>query len=431
MTTCSRRFEAREGPQTIDIEMRPGPALVGVVKRPDGSALSGANVFVSATACPATIQDGKLSSTFSSPEIAGRTGPDGRFELPMPLEPYVVGVLHDFGGAEISAANLASHRQIVVQPWARVEGVVQAPRPETDSDVKEDVTLTVNQPEDVCRLLEPSNMPCIEWRYSADLTSSRRFVFERVLPGRAEIESSAAISVRVAGKTVSTVAGWFCVAGESTSGWRVQKFPTLPGKTAHIEFANRGRPVAGRVVLPAGGWKKEMPVGGWGLLVFQRPLVPLPPEIAKQPAKARKQWEKQWFESEAGLAADRAAQDRPFVVAADGRFETDGAAPGVYKLAVELHRAGKAADEPGDEVAWLVQEVTIPADAADKPFDLGNYTATAYNLVRGDVGTNFQFQAANGRWHRLSEYRGKKVVLRFTIDGPQWMIVALAWMPLG
>ena len=124
VTALSRRFGTGEGSRTIDIELLPGPAVAGVVKRPDGTPLAGAKVFVSTASSPATIENGELSSVWSPPEIVERTTADGRFALPMPLEPYVVGVLHDFGGAEISAKDLKSRGEIVVQPWARVVGVV-------------------------------------------------------------------------------------------------------------------------------------------------------------------------------------------------------------------------------------------------------------------------------------------------------------------
>ena len=413
----SRKLITREGTQTMDIELLPGPSVAGVVRRPDGTPVAGAKVFVSTASDPVRIQDGSLSSSISPPDIVESTGADGRFELPMPLEPYIVGVVHDFGGAEIAAQDLESRDEIVLQPWARVEGVVQGPPHKEDSDGKENISLKINEIEGVCRLFGPtSKTPYIEWTYSYDLTSSRRFIFNRVLPGRAEIAASASVSISFAGDRESCSFFWYTAAGESATVWRDQKFTTMPGQTSRVEFANKGRPVTGCVVPPSGKSRKGAVVGGYGLLVFQRPLVPVPPEIAKQAIDVRKAWEKRWLESEAGLAADRAAQDRSFEVAADGCFKTDSVAPGVYKLAVEFYNAGKKADETGDEIAWMVQEVTVPAVAGDKPFDLGKYAAKATMLFRGDTAPDFEFQTADGRSHHLSEYRGKKVILNFSSE---------------
>jgi peroxiredoxin len=166
--------------------------------------------------------------------------------------------------------------------------------------------------------------------------------------------------------------------------------------------------------MPSNATRKIATTGGCGVLVFQRPIVPVPAEIAKQSVDVRKQWEKRWLESEAGQAADRAAQDHSFSVAADGAFKTEGVAPGVYKLAVEFFRVREKSLEIDHDIAWFVQEVTIPAGAKDKPLDLGKYTATAANLLRGDMAPDFGFQTADGRTHRLSEYRGKKVIVEFT-----------------
>ena len=90
--------------------------------------------------------------------------------------------------------------------------------------------------------------------------------------------------------------------------------------------------------------------------------------------------------------------------------------PGVYRLAIDFHEAGQKPDEPGDRIAWLVQEVTVPETAAkgDKPLELGKFTANVANLFRGDAAPDFEFKTADGRSHRLSDYRGKTVVLRFT-----------------
>jgi protocatechuate 3,4-dioxygenase beta subunit len=398
VTAMSRKFETREGSQTINIEMLPGPSVAGVVKRPDGTPVAGATVFLSTPSNTAMMDDGDLSKVFSPPCIQDRTGPDGRFELPMPLEPYVVGVVHDSGGAEIASHDLESRGLIVLQPWARVEGVVQGPS-DPGPDNKETVRLDVNRVEDAGSLFTIGKVPGIDWSYSCDLASSRRFVFKRVLPGHAEME-----------------AGWgLCVvAGQSASPWRKQNFTTVPGQTSRVAFARSGRPVTGNVAMPTGGSRKLATVGGAGLLIFQRPLVPVPPEIAKQPADVRKKWEQQWLKSDAGIAADRLAQNHSFEVAANGTFKADDVAPGVYKLAVNLRRAADAPDEIGDEIAWLVQEVTIPAGATDRPLDLGKYTATAANLLRGDIAPDFEFQTADGRKHRLSEYRGKRVIVTFT-----------------
>ncbi|MDY0166140.1 MAG: hypothetical protein RBS80_06325 [Thermoguttaceae bacterium] len=352
---------------------------------------------------PVTIRDGRLPKWLSPPTVVDATRADGRFELPKPLEPYVVGVVHDSGGAEIAADVLESRGEIVLQPWARVEGEFQGPPDESLSpDGEERIRLGINCAEDADSD-KPSERPHIDWSCTCDVTSSRRFVFERVLPGRAEAEVFSS--------------DLLFIAGEVAPVWRTQKFTAVAGQTSHIVFGLTGRTVTGHVALPAGSAREFAPAVGYGLIAFQRPLVPVPPEIAGQPAEAREAWERQWLESEAGMAADRAAQNHWFRIDADGSFKMDSVASGVYRLAVELRRAGETPDEPGEEIAWLVEEVTLPDAVCDGPFDLGTFTVNVASLFCGDAAPDFEFQTADGRTHRLSEYRGRKVVLCF---GDEW-----------
>ncbi|MDZ7617416.1 MAG: redoxin domain-containing protein [Patescibacteria group bacterium] len=48
---------------------------------------------------------------------------------------------------------------------------------------------------------------------------------------------------------------------------------------------------------------------------------------------------------------------------------------------------------------------------------MDTFTVNVASLFRGDAAPDFEFQTADGRTHRLSEYRGRKVVLRF---GDKW-----------
>ena len=153
-------------------------------------------------------------------------------------------------------------------------------------------------------------------------------------------------------------------------------------------------------------------------MLFQRPLIPAAKGDAAKSPQARKIWAKQWLESEAGRAADRAGQNHAYVMAADGVFKADNVAPGVYKLAIELYEGdfNPAEGSGGDAVGWLLQETTIPAAGAlrDKPLDLGRLTVERARLFRGDAAPDFAFKTADGRTHRLSEYRGRNVALDFT-----------------
>ncbi len=293
VTQLSRQFKTQEGSRTLDIELPPGKAVSGVVKRPDGSPVAGAKVFAATASNPWTVNDGRVDEGVSVPLVCVRTAADGRFRLPMPLEPYVVGVVHELGGAEITASELGARGEIVLRPWARVEGVIQGPR-DPDAEGKQTVYLNVggNTPSGAN---QQDKRPWIDWSCSTDPDQSGRFAFERVLPGRREVHpSSFRFSV---------------VDQECVDDWRPQVCEAVAGHTARIQFARKGRPVTGHAALPARGSRKVAVAGGDGCLLFQRPLIPPAGGAGREPADARKEWEKQWLESEAGKAADRAGQN--------------------------------------------------------------------------------------------------------------------------
>ncbi|MCE5268161.1 MAG: carboxypeptidase regulatory-like domain-containing protein [Planctomycetaceae bacterium] len=409
----SPKFIVHDSAQTRDIELQPGRAVAGVVKRPDGSPVSGAKVFVSTATEQWTVEGGHAEKSigtlyFPSLAMCQRTDADGRFSLPRPSEPYVVGVVDDWGAAEITAEELDAHEQVVLQPWGRVEGRFERPH-DPDSNGKTTVQLYNADSSG-----QDDKRPSIDWRYSATLESDGRFAFEHVRPQRWAVGASPSSPVEQVGRFIFA-SEFNSIAGESFCDWRSLSVDVTPGKTARIEFARRGRPVHGRATLAAAGSREIAVARGNGCLIFQRPLVPVTEESAKLTPDARKKWERQWLESEAGRAADRAGQNHTFTVDAKGNFDAENVAPGVYKLAIELYGPDGKRNERPEEAGQLVQEVVVPADKpAKKPFELGAFAVAPNRLFRGDLAPDFAFKTADGRTHRLAEFRGKRVAILFT-----------------
>lgn len=397
----SPQFEVREGSRTLDFQLVPGKAVSGVVKRPDGSPAAFARVLVATASEPCSVFNGHtLEGVF--------TGADGRFHLPRPLEPYIVGVVHPFGGAEIAAKSLDEQGEIILHPWGRVEGVIRGSH--NPDSKKVSVSLNVECIEST-GTDKQDKRPFIDWSYSTDTARSGRFSFSRVLPGKIEVSPFDG--------SIYIIEGIVFVI------FREQTIEVAPGGTTSVEFACKGLPVVGRVALPDEAARKFAATTGFGGLVFQRPLVPFPKDITDKSPQQRKAWEKQWLESEAGKMAVRGARNVTFTVEADGTFHADNVAPGVYKLLIELNEADAKPDKWGEQVAWLAQEVTVPeqGNSPDGPIDLGRFTLNMEYLFYGDAAPDFAFKTADGRTHRLSEYRGKKVMLCFS---EKW--AALEWI---
>ena len=418
----SPKFDFAGGPRTLDLELAPSRAACGIVRRPDGKPAAGAEVFIYTAPRVWTGENERVGIDFDFcisgatnsgeakectwlPIICDRTGADGKFELPVPLEPYALRVVHESGGAEATPRDLEARGEIVLQPWARVEGVLKGP-PGQEAG-KETVDLSPDRDEGSPHADKEDWRPSADWMAVGSPDRSGRFAFERVLPGRYKAE------VMVHGPEQSPGAKAFVE-------WRPQIIEAVAGKTTRLEFLCKGRPVTGRAALPAVGSRKIAVAGGIAMLSFQRPLIPAAKGDAAKSSQARKNWEKQWLESEAGKAADRAGQNHAYVMAADGVFKVDRVAPGVYKLAVELYAGdfNPAESSLGDAAGWLVQEVAIPPGSpGDKPLDLGRLTVERVRVFRGDTAPDFAFKTADGRTHRLAEYRGRNVAVDFT---PEW-----------
>ncbi len=178
VTQVSRKFETREGSCRLDFELKHGSAVCGAVRRLDGSPVAGAKVFASTASDSWRVENGRVAEQVSPPLVCERSGADGRFELPMPSEPYVVGVIDEFGGAEIAGQELVARGEIILQPWARVEGLMEgsvAPAGE------EKGTISLQAGCHGSSQMDPQNQrPRIDWSYSVDLDPSGRFAFDRV-----------------------------------------------------------------------------------------------------------------------------------------------------------------------------------------------------------------------------------------------------------
>ena len=255
----SPKFNLGGGPRTLDLELAPSRAACGVVRRRDGKPAAGADVFICTAPRVWTGENGRVEvdSDFClsgaknsgeaeectwSPVICDRTGADGRFELPVPLQPYALRVVHDSGGAEATPRDLEARGEIVLQPWARVEGVLKSP-PGQDAG-KQNIELSPDRDEGSPHANKEDWRPSDDWTAFGSPDRSGRFAFERVLPGRYKVD-----------------AGWnglgLSPGVRAFVAWRPQIIEAVAGKTTRIEFLCAGRPVIGRAALPAVGSKRS------------------------------------------------------------------------------------------------------------------------------------------------------------------------------
>jgi RNA polymerase sigma factor (sigma-70 family) len=331
----------------------------GTVVNPDGSPAREGFVYLVAGAEGLELDPGNVSPRDRERMAHAKISPGGLFSLPPQNESFLLLALADAGFAVVHQRDLPRDNALRLQPWARVSGTVRiGTRPARDLPLR-------LQPEDAD---SPGgdNEPTI-FRY-IDFTTDGdgRFSLPRVMPGHYDVIRIVPNGVRR--DTFVKIAGLDVVAGRSYN----------------LTIGGIGRPVAGRLVLPA-----NVP---WMVR-----------NAAIEPRTA------------AGRRVQLGVQISP-----DGRFRADNVGPGAYKLRFSIHEP-----PPGDACGWgrLIGEFsreftvsTVPGGVSDDPLDLGDLEpapVSVHPLQPGDPAPDFAVKTLDGKDLRLADFKGKFVLIDF------------------
>jgi peroxiredoxin len=190
-----------------------------------------------------------------------------------------------------------------------------------------------------------------------------------------------------------------------------------PGETQHVEIATHGRTVIGQIELGPQladimdlklldtSFGRGLTAEGEG----KRSWVPAKFDTADQRAK----WYHDWYKNtEAGRQRLSAISKwRPVMIRADGSFISEMVEPGKYVFSGNLFYNGRI-------VAFLNElHFVVPPAAAgndDAPLDVGKATfEPSIILKEGDLAPDFTVPTLDGQTIKLSDFRGKYVLLDF------------------
>ena len=233
----SRAFRSDEGQVEYDVELTrsdapQGDVVSGVVRRPDGRPLEGAEVALTyplggRDRLPTVhIEDGKIRP--SQDQTIVKTDAQGRFSSTREPDPagqhYAVVVVHPDYYAEVNRAAFEADHPITTKPWGRIEGVARVGgKPASGAEIRHFADRMGN-----------SDVPDIFDSGKTTADAEGRFVLDRVVPG----------DVRVArgfGEG-SNLRAW-------SNGTLVE---VRPGEAVRAEVGGKGRPVIARIVAPRG-----------------------------------------------------------------------------------------------------------------------------------------------------------------------------------
>jgi beta-lactamase regulating signal transducer with metallopeptidase domain/thiol-disulfide isomerase/thioredoxin len=405
-TLESRTFRADEGPTTYDVKLTPrsepeGEPVNGLVVRPDGIPLAGAEVAITYPLNgvpewmrPVSIVDGKFESDENI--VRATTDKFGRFRVTRASEPegkhFPIVVVHPEYYAEVGRTAFETDPKIVARPWGRVDGIVKiGPNPAAHQTVRYRNDRMGN-----------ADVPMISDSGTAKADGDGHFVLDHVVPGDVRVS-------RVLGNDRQGRA-W-------TNGVLLE---VKPGQTIHATIGGTGRTVVARVALPAG----FDPKGAYAAnskfeITSDRPMIPYPRLLLGKRDGSMIEWGKTWWES-----AEGHAYRRSFFYLMEAKFQSDGTIraddipPGDYRINITYRSdplRGRLPSE--DRIAYATKQFTIPALADrdhSRPFDLGVLRpAKREVLKKGQPAPAFEVETLDGRKVKLSDYRGKFLLIDF------------------
>jgi peroxiredoxin len=368
------------------------------VRKPDGTPAAGAKVAIVESGHSLSVHnlDVDVSDCRQTTTSAG-----GVATFEAPTSPSIIVVVDPSGFAQVDSLPAT----LQLQSWGRVEGdlkIGSAP------GAKREIGLW-NRDD------RPFDPKAPQFYYRAETTTDDRggFVLEHVPP----------IAIGI-GRTCV----WKMPGNRSASAYtQTMNAQVHPGEALHVQIGGMGRPVVGHLIVPGELAKRDdWEFGLCNVSVAAKPLpLPMPDNVKKASLEDQQKWYATFNASEAGkkfAAAQwkQALTDHrqfPMEIQRDGSFRIDDVPAGDFKLYSEIISKGGNGHKAGDTLASIDSSFTvppIPGERSDEPLKLADAALHPYSIVRvGDVAPDFSIKTLEGKPLKLSDYRGKLVLLDF------------------
>jgi hypothetical protein len=203
---------------------------------------------------------------------------------------------------------------------------------------------------------------------------------------------------------------------------------TSRGESMSLRIRGMGRPVVGKAIIPPDLASRS----DWSFMFSQMstamdtdsiPAVPVPDDIKTASQEKQQQWFRDWRNTDAGkawMAAQQKAmagrRNYAFGVASDGSFHIDDVVAGTYDLTLNL-RSNNGQNRMGDVIGIGSARLVVPempGGRSDEPLQMDPIPITKLGKYHvGDVVYDLPMKSINGKKLKLSDFRGKYVLLNF------------------
>lgn len=356
----------------------PADFVIGNVKAPDGKPLRNALVFLSTASVAVPIY------TDPPPEVVSTvTGRDGRFTFPANPENRAVIVIADAGYGEATVADLASHPEIKLQPWARIKGTLrQGATPLADQ------TIRLSRTRFGSKIQEQAYRAVHDTMTRTD--SSGHYSFPRIAPGDAWIS-------------------WRTDQGGYELQYRY--FDIQPGQTLMADIGGRGRAVTGRAV-PS---DVDTPVKFFGSVWPKTPhQMRRPPNWSELSPEEQELFTAQWEKTPAAKLYNQEKCPIDFRLAADGTFTIPDVPAGDYRITVASWSGAPVRSRMLSRGTAEFSIIDASKGTSDAPFDVGEIVAYSTSPLQvGDRAPLFETTTFDGGHWKLADQQGKFVLMHF------------------
>jgi thiol-disulfide isomerase/thioredoxin/uncharacterized GH25 family protein len=377
------RYRIGDSNPELVVRLEPGDRFHGRVLGTDDQPASGAQILLQSWSEGGFVSDvvDQLHPRFKAGATI-QSHSDGAFEIPAPIEPYILQVVSQSGYAEVERTVSEQPGDIRIKPWARVTGrVLQSGKPVANA------SLTI-EPIRIHATGLPRAYSVRAGKTKADGT----FVMETVPPIPCRIHAVL----------------HFATASELKSSASLPLHPK-PGETIDLTVGGNGSEITGQLVA------ENQPANfdyhfALNYLVAKRAGIEPPKSLTGKDFDWRRGWSDSWRSTAEGSTYLNTLEHWFVKSEPDGRFWISGVAPGEYDFGVALYGATEGC---------LVHPVSsgvvhVSVKPGQTQLDLGKVSIPSLTVPKvGDLAGAFEFETLDGRKASVAALRGNYVLIDF------------------